>query len=59
MHDVELLRETLSERVAVKASGGIRTYDEVQRFINAGAARIGTSAGAEIMRGFLAHRAVS
>jgi len=59
VHDVELLRETLSERVAVKASGGIRTYDEVQRFINAGAARIGTSAGADIMRGFLAHRAVS
>ncbi|HMK92201.1 MAG TPA: deoxyribose-phosphate aldolase, partial [Thermoleophilia bacterium] len=52
--DVELLRDALSERVAVKASGGIRTCDDVTRMINAGAARIGTSAGAEIMREFLA-----
>ena len=59
IHDVELLRDALSERVAVKASGGIRTFAEVERFINAGAARIGTSAGAEIMREFIAHRQVS
>jgi len=53
-YDVELLRDSLSDRVAVKASGGIRTYDDVESMINAGAARIGTSAGAEIMREFLA-----
>jgi deoxyribose-phosphate aldolase len=57
--DVELLRDALSERVGVKASGGIRSLAEVERFINAGAGRIGTSAGAEIMREFLAHREVS
>ena len=52
VHDVELLRDALSERVAVKASGGIRTFDDVERMIAAGAARIGTSAGDEIMREF-------
>jgi deoxyribose-phosphate aldolase len=52
VHDVELLREALSERVAVKAAGGVRTYSEVLRLINAGAARIGTSAGDQIMQEF-------
>ena len=50
VHDVELLRDALSERVAVKASGGVRTYDDVVRLINAGAARIGTSCGDRMMR---------
>ena len=54
VHDVELLRDALSERVAVKASGGIRTYDDVVRLINAGAARIGTSCGDQIMREYFA-----
>jgi deoxyribose-phosphate aldolase len=57
--DVELLRDVLSEKVGVKASGGIRSYAEVERFINAGAGRIGTSSGPDIMREFLALREVS
>ena len=48
--DVELLRDCLSEHVGVKASGGIRSYEMVERLINAGAARIGTSSGVEIMQ---------
>jgi deoxyribose-phosphate aldolase len=54
--DVELLRDSLAENVGVKASGGIRTYPEVELMINAGAARIGTSAGVDIMREFLGER---
>ena len=54
--DVELLRETLAEHVGVKASGGIRTYADVELMINAGAARIGTSAGVQIMQEFLGER---
>ena len=54
VQDVELLRDTLDEHVGVKASGGIRTYHDVELMINAGAGRIGTSAGVEIMREFLA-----
>ena len=53
VQDVELLRDTLDEHVGVKASGGIRTFHDVEVMINAGAGRIGTSAGVEIMREFL------
>jgi deoxyribose-phosphate aldolase len=59
IHDVELLRDCLGEHVAVKASGGIRTCGEVEAMINAGAARIGTSAGLEIMQQFVARHEVA
>ncbi len=52
VRDVELLRECLGEHIAVKASGGIRTYRDVELMINAGAARVGTSAGVAIMKDF-------
>jgi deoxyribose-phosphate aldolase len=57
--DVELLRDSLSEHVGVKASGGIRSYDTVERLINAGAARIGTSSGVEIMQQILGRAGVA
>jgi deoxyribose-phosphate aldolase len=50
VQDVELLRECLGEYIGVKASGGIRTVRDVELMINAGAARIGTSAGVAIVR---------
>lgn len=53
VQDVELLRDCLDEHISVKASGGIRTCGDVERMINAGAARIGTSAGVAIMKEFL------
>ena len=59
VQDVELLRDCLDERVGVKASGGIRTFRDVELMINAGAARIGTSAGAEIMRSFIEQHEVA
>ena len=56
MRDVELLRDALGEHVGVKASGGIRTFADASLMVNAGAARIGTSAGVDIMRDFLGER---
>jgi deoxyribose-phosphate aldolase len=50
VQDVELLRDCLGDAVGVKASGGIRTLDDVERMITAGATRIGTSAGVAIVR---------
>jgi deoxyribose-phosphate aldolase len=47
--DVELFRDLLSENVGVKASGGIRTADDAELLINAGAARIGTSHAVDIV----------
>ena len=48
--DVALLREEAPERLAVKASGGIRTLEEALDLLNAGASRLGTSGSVEIMR---------
>jgi deoxyribose-phosphate aldolase len=42
LHEVELLRDALSERVGVKASGRIETLDEVQALVSAGAGRVGS-----------------
>ncbi|GAB4251509.1 MAG: deoxyribose-phosphate aldolase [Thermoleophilia bacterium] len=50
--DVELFRDLLSENVGVKAAGGIRTAEDAEIMINAGAARIGTSHAAGIIRSF-------
>ena len=47
--DVRLMRAAVSEKVSVKASGGIRTLDMVLACRNAGAARCGVSATVRIM----------
>lgn len=49
IEDVKLLRRTVGSKFGVKASGGIRDYETALAFINAGASRIGTSAGEKIM----------
>lgn len=49
VEDVKLMRESVSERVRVKASGGIRTLDTVLACRLAGAARCGVSATQKIM----------
>lgn len=53
VRDVELLRDCLDEHIGVKASGGIRTRHDAELMINAGAVRLGTSAGVEIMEELL------
>ena len=47
--DVALMRRTAPASVKVKAAGGIRTYEDAMRMVEAGAERIGTSAGTKIM----------
>ena len=48
--DVALLRENLPEDVGIKASGGIRTLEDAQAFLDLGADRIGASALVEAAR---------
>lgn len=48
--DIQLLSETVQGAVGVKASGGIRSKADAESMIAAGATRIGTSAGVEIVR---------
>lgn len=49
--DIELIRETVGSRMGIKASAGVRTPDAARQMINAGATRIGTSLGIDIIRG--------
>ena len=48
--DIALLREEAPERLAVKASGGIRTLEDALALLNAGASRIGVSNSVDIMQ---------
>jgi deoxyribose-phosphate aldolase len=48
-HDVALMRQAVGEEMGVKASGGIRTLDDLKNMVAAGATRIGASAGVKIM----------
>ncbi len=50
-HDVALMRATVGPSVGVKASGGIRTYDDLRKMTAAGANRIGASASVKIVEG--------
>ena len=48
--DVALMRGVVGDKMGVKASGGIRTAAEVLAMVNAGANRIGTSSGMQILQ---------
>jgi deoxyribose-phosphate aldolase len=52
--DVELMRREVGREMGVKASGGVRTLDDVIAMVDAGATRIGTSNGVKIMQEALA-----
>jgi len=48
-HDVTLMRKIVGPQMGVKASGGIRSYADALAMIQAGASRIGASAGVRIL----------
>lgn len=48
-HDVELMRLAVGPDLGVKASGGIRSLDDLKKMTAAGATRIGASAGVKIV----------
>ena len=49
LEDVRLMRSVVGPKMGVKAAGGIRTYADALKMIEAGADRIGTSASVAIM----------
>ncbi len=51
-HDVRMMREAVGPDFGVKASAGIRTAGSAVDLVRAGANRIGTSSGVEIMKEF-------
>ncbi|GAB6275763.1 MAG: deoxyribose-phosphate aldolase [Rectinema sp.] len=50
VEDVLLMKEVVGSAALVKASGGIKTYEDAVAMLEAGASRIGASAGIAIMR---------
>lgn len=50
-HDVRLMREHVSAKVQVKASGGMRSYADAKKFVDLGCTRLGTSATEAIAAG--------
>ena len=51
VEDVKLMRETVGENIGVKASGGIRDRMTAEKMVQAGANRLGASAGIAIVSG--------
>lgn len=47
--DIELMRKTVGSDIGVKASGGIHSKEEALALIEAGASRLGASAGVKIV----------
>lgn len=47
--DVALMRKVVGENLGVKASGGVRTPEDAEKFIKAGALRLGTSNGVKLL----------
>jgi deoxyribose-phosphate aldolase len=51
VEDIALMRKVVGEDMHVKASGGIRTKEDAEKMVNAGADRIGASASVAIVTG--------
>jgi dihydroorotate dehydrogenase len=50
-HHVEIMKKAIPASMQVKASGGVRTLEDFNIMVNAGATRIGASSGVKIMEG--------
>ncbi len=48
--DVKLMKDSVQDKALVKAAGGVRSYDDLQKMIEAGADRIGTSSGVALVQ---------
>jgi len=47
--DIEIINKYKNDLLEIKASGGIKTLEDVEKFIDLGVTRIGTSSGVDIM----------
>lgn len=54
-HDVKIMRDTVGDKLGVKAAGGVHNLAQAQAVIDAGATRIGASASVQIIKEALAN----
>src|SRR5580700_8260134 len=52
VEDVRLMRETVGSGTGIKAAGGVRTLSDLQKMVEAGATRVGSSSGVKIVQEF-------
>ena len=50
VHDVELIRRTVGDKLLIKAAGGIKTRESALSLLRAGATRLGTSRGPALIK---------
>jgi deoxyribose-phosphate aldolase len=53
LHNVQLMKKTVGDRLKVKSSGGVRTLDQIIDFMDAGVTRSGCSATEAVLEEFL------
>lgn len=53
--DIALIRSVVGDKLGVKASGGVRSYETAVAMIASGASRLGTSSGIAIIQGAASH----
>ncbi len=51
VEDIKLMRAVVGPEKGVKASGGVRSFEDMKQLMDAGATRIGASSGVQIMQG--------
>lgn len=54
LHNVQLMKETVGDRLKVKSSGGVRTLDQLIDYMDAGVTRSGCSATEQVLEEFIA-----
>jgi deoxyribose-phosphate aldolase len=53
VHNVELMKRTVADRLKVKSSGGVRTLDQLIDYMDLGVTRSGCSATAAVLEEFI------
>ena len=51
LEDIDIINGNKKEILEVKASGGLKTYEDALKYVDKGVSRIGTSSGVEIISG--------
>jgi deoxyribose-phosphate aldolase len=51
LEDVALFAQNIGEHVKIKAAGGVKSVEDLEAFVNAGCARIGTSSAVQLVKG--------
>jgi deoxyribose-phosphate aldolase len=54
LHNVDLMKKTVADRLKVKSSGGVRTLDQLIDYMDLGVTRSGCSATAAVLEEFIA-----